>query len=86
MENNKRLNGQLNNIGILQKNNIPFKANKHGNHLLIEFDNIVIDFWPFSGYWKIRKHAKSVNRGVKKLLDYIAMEKEKACADSHRNS
>jgi len=57
---------------LLREHNIFFSTHNDGAHLRIPHNNIVIDFWPGTGKWKVPNGP--TGRGVHNLLHYLNEE------------
>ena len=51
---------------------ISFVSKNNGAHLVICHFDLMIDFWPATGRWIVRKSPKE-GRGVFKLLKYLGV-------------
>jgi len=59
---------------LLIDNNISFKSHNYGVHIAVVGNNEIIDFWPSTGKWIVRK-TNIKGRGIFKLLRRIKNEK-----------
>lgn len=67
----KRKNNLIHSTDLLIKSGINFTSKNEGIHLIIETNNIVLDFYPSTGLWWDRNNKSKKYRGVKNLLRYI---------------
>lgn len=66
----KKLSNLESSTEILIRNQINFTSHNGGVHLIITSLNEIIDYWPSTGKWIVRKSNKQ-GRGVFKLLKRI---------------
>ena len=66
----KREQNRENSTDLLIQTGISFKEHNYGLHLVIQHNEDIIDFYPSTGLWIIRKKNYQ-RRGVKKLLKYL---------------
>jgi hypothetical protein len=57
----------------LTQHNIPFRECNGGAHLIIQFRDRIVDFWPGTERWSIRS-ANRWGRGVGGLLKFLGVE------------
>jgi hypothetical protein len=69
----KREHNKQASIAILKHKQISYVAKANNEHLAICHSNLIIDFWPTTGLWKVRNSPKE-NRGVFKLLKYLGVK------------
>ncbi|HDR1129100.1 TPA: hypothetical protein QB401_001262 [Pasteurella multocida] len=67
----KRRNNLIYNTDLLIKSGVNFTSKNGGVHLIVEFNNMVLDFYPSTGLWWDRNNKGKKYRGVKNLLRYI---------------
>ena len=74
----KRASNQRKSTQLLEFLNVPFKSHNAGIHLVVTYQNKVVDFYPSTGLWIDRETALK-RRSVKSLLNYldITMEPKK---------
>ncbi len=65
----KKENNQSFSTDILEIEGVNFTSKNYGNHLIIDSAKGVIDFWPSTGKWIVRRGK--TGRGIKSLLSYI---------------
>lgn len=58
---------------VLMNKKVKFESKSEGNHLVITHSFNVIDFWPATGRWIVRKSPKE-GRGVFKLLKWLGVK------------
>lgn len=58
---------------LLMTRGMTFVKRNDGVHLVICHEDLVIDFWPSTGRWQVRKSPKE-GRGVFKLLRYLGVK------------
>ena len=63
----KRLSNKLKSTMILRSKGVEFHSKNNGSHLIVDSGDGLIDFWPSTGKYQIRK-TKRFGRGVKNLL------------------
>lgn len=68
----KRERNTKSSTDILIHKRISFVSRNTGAHLVICHADLMIDFWPATGLWKVRKSPKE-GRGVFKLLKYMGV-------------
>lgn len=64
-QNNKNYSTQL-----LKDSGIEFAEHNEGLHLMIRLNSDIVDFWPSTGKWHMRRNNKW-GRGVFKLLSEL---------------
>ena len=69
----KRQRNTVSSTDILKHKNITFVYRNNGAHLVICHSDLMIDFWPATGRWIVRKSPKE-GRGVFKLLKYLGVK------------
>lgn len=72
----KRMSNREASATILDNLGVVYETNNQGVHLKIMdavTQECVVDFWPGTGLWHIRKSGCR-NRGVQKLVDYLRKE------------
>lgn len=57
---------------IIKSKKLSYIPRNHGTHLTIFHLNLVAEFWPATGTWKIRNSTKE-GRGVFKLLKQLGV-------------
>jgi hypothetical protein len=57
---------------VLMSKQVSFVNHNNGAHLVICHFDLMVDFWPATGLWKVRKSPKE-GRGVFKLLKYLGV-------------
>ncbi|HED4408954.1 TPA: hypothetical protein R4328_002093 [Pasteurella multocida] len=67
----KRRNNLIYNTDLLIKSGVNFTSKNGGVHLIIEVNNMILDFYPSTGLWWDRNNKCKKYRGVKNLLRYI---------------
>ncbi|HDR1160558.1 TPA: hypothetical protein R4341_000755 [Pasteurella multocida] len=67
----KRRNNLIYNTDLLIKSEVNFTSKNGGVHLIIEVNNMILDFYPSTGLWWDRNNKGKKYRGVKNLLRYI---------------
>lgn len=55
---------------ILKRNGISFTSHNDGAHLIVKGPPGIVDFWPGTGKWKVRKSG-NVSRGVFPLMLFM---------------
>lgn len=69
----KRMNNREASAAILTSLGVVYETNNQGVHLKV-LDAVtrecIVDFWPGTGLWQVRKSGCR-NRGVQKLVDYL---------------
>lgn len=58
---------------LLRAAGIAFESHNGGAHLTISRGAEVIDYWPGTGYWRVRS-TRETNRGVRKLIARVTRE------------
>jgi len=66
----KRELNRQNSADILKEKGIHFERKNMGAHLIINHNNKIVDFWPGTGKWIIRKTNKK-GRGIFNLLKVL---------------
>ncbi|HDR1878008.1 TPA: hypothetical protein QB627_002026, partial [Pasteurella multocida] len=64
----KRRNNLIYNTDLLIKSEVNFTSKNGGVHLIIEVNNMILDFYPSTGLWWDRNNKGKKYRGVKNLL------------------
>ena len=67
----KRERNRRYSTALLTLKNIKFEAKNNGYHLIIDHFGLMIDFWPSTGLWRVRKSDVESKRGVNHLLAYL---------------
>lgn len=62
---------------LLVESGLSFHSNNGGVHLTVNSDGVVVDFWPGTGKWTVRKTKKS-GRGVFNLIKFYKGKDVKA--------
>lgn len=71
----KRQRNLKNAIAALQYFKIPHQVHNNGLHFVIHSENLRIDYWPTTGYWKTEA---SSGRGLKEVLKLLSIETPKS--------
>jgi len=58
---------------VLKKHGVAFEVKNGGTHLIVKHGNLVADFWPGTGKYKLRS-APTYKRGVFQLLRDLGVE------------
>jgi len=66
----KRGDNRENAPTILFEHGIKFEAKNCGAHLIVEGKNCIIDFWPGTGKWILRKDTRNAGRGIFNLIKH----------------
>ena len=53
----------------LESKGIFFTIHNNGAHIICEFEDRIVDFWPGTTYWKSR--TGKTGEGIKKLIAYL---------------
>jgi hypothetical protein len=53
----------------LKREGIPFTTKNDGAHLVVDFEGIVVDFWPGTGFWRSRNGTEG--RGIRRLMSFL---------------
>ena len=65
----RRADNRKNSALFLTERGISFTSKNSGAHLIVEYTDGLIDFWPGTGRWIARSGKKGF--GVKNLLNYM---------------
>ena len=68
----KRERNTKSSTDVLMNKKVSFVRKNNGAHLVICHFDLMIDFWPATGRWIVRKSPKE-SRGVFKLLKYLGV-------------
>lgn len=66
----KRTSNRLHSAKMLQNAGVVFEVRNDGAHLIVECTEGLIDFWPGTGRWIVRKNGFK-EYGVSKLILYV---------------
>jgi hypothetical protein len=66
----KRANNRDASAKMLTDYNVRYLALNQGAHLVIQYDDLIIDFWPGTGLW-IDRATRIKKRGVRNLINYV---------------
>lgn len=58
---------------MLTQHNIPFRSCNDGAHLIIQYMDRIVDYWPGTERWSIRSVAR-YGRGIDGLLKFLGVE------------
>lgn len=58
---------------ILDAHGVSYVSKNDGAHLIVSHGELVIDFWPGTGKWVVRRKGMR-GRGVRPLLDTLALD------------
>lgn len=67
----RREENKNNSASILTASGVSFESKNDGVHLIVKHNSTVVDFWPSTGKWIVRK-GKS-GRGVFQLLKHLGI-------------
>lgn len=72
MKKEKRASNTEQSTAILQRSGVVFSSPNGGTHLVVLAGPHVVDFWPSTGLWIIRKAKTNARqRGVRKLVQFV---------------
>lgn len=63
----KRASNRDNSAALLTHAGVKFEAKSDGIHLIVDYVDGKIDFWPGTGLWIVRSNSQR-GRGVQKLI------------------
>jgi hypothetical protein len=65
----KKSKNLISSTNMLNENRIAFKSRNLGNHLIVEHNSFIVDFWPSTGKWISRRGQSG--RGVFNLINLL---------------
>lgn len=66
----KREKNRKSSATILRESNIKFEEKNNGAHLVVTHKDKVVDFWPGTGLWHVRK-SNVKRRGVFPMIRFL---------------
>ena len=63
-------------INIFETNNISYLLNNNGYHLIVNHNDMVIDYWPTTGKFSIRGSG-IYHRGINNLMKQLSAKGDK---------
>lgn len=69
----KREQNVKNSTQLIKSKGLSYIPRNHGTHLTVYHLDLIAEFWPTTGIWKIRDRTKE-GRGVFKLLNYLGVK------------
>lgn len=69
----KKLSNMEQSTLLLDRLGIDYESKNNGIHLIVSHDTKIVDFYPSTGKWIVRKVGKS-DRGVMNLLRYLGVK------------
>lgn len=73
----KRASNTEQSTAILQRSGVTFSSPNDGAHLIVLAGPHVVDFWPSTGLWIIRKAKTNARRrGVRKLIEFVEQSRQ----------
>ena len=66
----KRMSNRIHSAGMLKSAGIVFDVRNEGAHLIVESTEGLIDFWPGTGRWIVRKSGFK-EYGVRNLIKFV---------------
>ena len=73
----KRASNTEQSTAILQRSGVTFSSPNGGAHLIVLAGPHVVDFWPSTGLWIIRKAKTNARRrGVRKLVEFVEQSRQ----------
>lgn len=70
----KRASNRESSPALLAEKGIKFELKNDGAHLIVSHKEKVIDFWPGTGKWNVRK-SRDGGYGVFRMLKYLEIPK-----------
>ena len=68
----KRASNTEHSTSLLQRAGVVFSSPNGGTHLIVLAGLNIVDFWPATGLWVIRKvKTNARRRGVQKLIEFV---------------
>lgn len=63
---------------LLNELGASFEVKNYGEHYIVEYGDIIVDYWPSTGYWKVRKLGHT-GYNIRPLVKYLKKNAKEEC-------